>query len=73
MDDENVVYFTGETKLDISPTTILNAVAQECEYDNILIVGQDSEGSLHLHSSTGNKEKVVYMLESIKQAFLEQV
>ena len=68
--DDVVVDFTGLTDLDIDPEKVLNG-AKEAGLQNLIIVGEDSEGLLYVASSLGDLPKVYFLLELAKKQLLD--
>ena len=67
----NIVRFTGLTKLDLDPDTILtNAVG---ELKEVLILGTDKEGHQYFASSSGDAKTMLWHLETAKFMLLENI
>ena len=69
MSNDNVVYFTGNTSLDIDPDRVLKHHIGEL--DSVLILGVNKNGEHVYASSSANAEKIVFELERCKKFILE--
>jgi len=67
----NVVRFTGLTKLDLDPDTILNNAVGELK--EVLILGTDKEGHQYLASSSSDAKVMMWHLETAKFMLLENI
>ena len=60
----NIYKFTGETRNDINPDDVLDGAKGQCE--NVLIVGNDSEGNLYVAASTAKVSELLRLIETFK-------
>ena len=67
----NVINFTGETYLDISPDTVLSAALEKL--DVVIVLGYTKESHEYMASSTGDVQQVVWLLERMKKYLLESI
>jgi hypothetical protein len=63
--EDNIIEFSGSTSLDILPEKVLRS-AIEKNLEDVIVLGDGG----YLASSTGDKMKLVYMLEDAKHYIL---
>lgn len=67
----NVVRFTGLTRADIEPDTILqNAVEQLKE---VLVIGTDKEGNQYFATSSSDAKNILWLIETAKFMLMENI
>lgn len=66
---DNVLKFTGATRLPIPPAAVLESAAA-ADLSEVLIVGTREDGDLMFFSSTPHVAEVLLMLEHLKLALL---
>lgn len=69
---DNVVEFTGVTKLDIPPERII-AAAAKADLESVVILGYCKDGEVYLSSSMADGGDVLWLFEIAKKALLEAV
>lgn len=67
----NVVDFTGATKGDIPPNTILENLLAACPVDLVAIT-RDKDGDIHVHTSSGYRPEILWMIENAKLMTMEE-
>lgn len=72
MSDDNVVSFTGITRLDGDPERILKA-AMKAGLEGVVILGYDADGAEYFASSYAGGPDVLWLLERCKIALLDAV
>lgn len=65
---DNVVIFDGPTRLDIPCSRVVRA-ALEKDFEDVLLIGVEN-GELYFVSNTGDKPKILYLLEKAKNCLL---
>lgn len=70
MSDDNVVVFTGITKLDVPVERIL-AGAMVANLEGAVVVGVDKDGEFYFASSWADGSDVLWWLEIAKKKLLE--
>lgn len=67
----NIIRFTGLTKLDIEPDTILtNATGQLKE---VLVIGTTKDGNQYLASSSSDAKNMIWHIETAKFMIMESI
>jgi len=69
-DEDNVVHFTGATKLDIPALTVLQA-AIDNDLEDVVIIGYRKDGEGYYASSMADGAQVLWLVESFKKVLLE--
>jgi len=69
MSRDNVVTFTGITRLDIDPDRVLNEAMGKLQVS--VVVGFDKEGKIYFASSTGKAPDIAWLLERAKIALID--
>lgn len=69
---ENVVRFTGITKLDTSPDLILQS-AIDAGVTEVVVVGLDRDGNFYFASSQADAAEVTWHLERAKWRLMQTV
>ncbi len=64
-----VVYFDGQTKLDIPADRVLETAVGTL--DSVVVIGYDKEGNEYVAASTSNLPDVLWLLERAKKMLLE--
>ena len=70
--DDNVVRFTGNTKLDIPVERIFEGALQ-ANLEEVVIIGFDAEGEFKIFSSSGDARRIVFALEYGKNETFEWI
>lgn len=68
MDDDNVVIFSGVTRLKVPPERVLNNAPRTLEA--VTIVGYDKDGEFYFASSEPGGPEVLWQLEQAKLRLL---
>lgn len=66
---DNVVNFSGITKLDMPPDRILDAAKGKLE-GGVIVIGYDTDGDEYFASSIANGPDVLWLLERMKMKLL---
>lgn len=67
----NVVRFTGLTRADIEPDTILtNAVG---ELKEVVVIGTDKEGNQYFATSSSDGKNILWHLETAKFMLMDNI
>ena len=69
MANDNVVFFTGITKLDLPPDRVLESAIGKL--DQVLILGFDKNGDEYFASSQADGGDVMWLMERCKKQLLE--
>lgn len=69
---DNIIHFTGETRLDLPPERVL-AAAKADDLDTVLIIGKCKDGTLWLGSSTTDAGELFLLMERTKADFLTRI
>lgn len=69
MSNDNVVNFTGITKLDLSPERVLNEALKE-DLDSVIVIGWTKDGEEYVSSSVADGGTVLWHLERTKLKLL---
>jgi hypothetical protein len=69
MSKDNVVDFTGATRLDLDPDKVLTKAIGELQVS--VVVGFDKGGKFYFSSSTGKAPDIAWMLDRAKLALLD--
>ena len=67
----NIVRFTGLTKLDLEPDTILQKAIGELK--EVLIIGTTKDGNQYLASSSADAKNMLWHLETAKFMIMESI
>ena len=67
----NIVRFTGLTKLDLEPDTILQKAIGELK--EVLIIGTTKDGNQYLASSSADAKNMLWHLETAKYMIMESI
>lgn len=67
----NIVEFTGETFVDISPDKILEN--NKGEMDICLVIGKNKDGSFHFAGSTSDTLTIIWLLECAKKFIMDEI
>lgn len=65
--DENVLFFPGETKEGFSPEMVLRG-AMKADLAQTVIVGWDQDDNLFFSSSTQDAPEILWLLEKARMA-----
>lgn len=68
----NVVRFTGISRLDLNPETVINS-SLEAGLSGVVIIGYDSDGEEYFASSYADGGDVLWLLERMKMSLLKIV
>ena len=68
---DNIVILNCETTLDIPVERVLEGAVEDAgSFKNVLVI-TDTDGTIELRTSTGQKSEIIYMLEVTKAKILE--
>lgn len=67
----NIVRFTGLTKLDLEPDTILQKAIGELK--EVLIIGTTKDGNQYLASSSADAKNMIWHIETAKFMIMESI
>lgn len=67
----NIVRFTGLTKLDLEPDTILQKAIGELK--EVLIIGTTLDGNQYLASSSADAKNMIWHIETAKFMIMESI
>lgn len=67
----NIVRFTGLTKLDLEPDAILTAAVDKLK--EVLVIGTTKDGNQYLASSSGDAKEMLWHLETAKFMIMESI
>lgn len=67
----NIVRFTGLTKLDLEPDTILQKAIGELK--EVLIIGTTLDGNQYLASSSSDAKNMIWHIETAKFMIMESI
>ena len=68
--NDNILEFTGLTRVKTQPTKVL-AKAAGAKLADVIVIGTDADGDLYFASSTPDGPEVNWMLDVIKKRLLE--
>lgn len=68
MSRENVVRFTGTTRLDLAPDDVLDAAKGEME--SVIVLGFDHDGREYIYSSKADGADILWALERCKHRLM---
>lgn len=63
--DDNIMEFSSDTTLDISPDKVLAEAAKE-DLLECVVLGYDANGSIYVASSTGHAPDILWLMELVK-------
>jgi hypothetical protein len=66
---ENVVPFSGITKLDLPPDRILNAAVGKLQ--SVVVIGYTKDGDEHFATSYADGGETLWLVERFKKALLD--
>lgn len=69
--NDNVVRFTGWTKLDISPDAVLTSAVGKLE--DVVIIGTTLDGNEYFASSSGDSKNLLWHLETAKHMLMTSI
>lgn len=69
---KNVIDFPGVTVGRISPDKILAGISQDQTISDLIAITLSEDGFLSFYSSTGSKERILFLLEKMKQETLKE-
>jgi hypothetical protein len=67
----NVIRFTGLTKLDIEPDNILQKAIGELK--EVLVIGTTKDGNQYLASSSSDAKNMIWHIETAKFMIMESI
>ena len=67
----NIVRFTGLTKADLTPNTILSNALDHLE--SVVVLGTTKEGSQYFSSSSSDAKDIMWHIETAKFMLLETI
>ena len=67
----NIINFPGDTSLDLDANEMIRSVAEEFNFESIVIVGFTGNDEFTLCSSVGKSSDMVFMLEMGKHAVIQ--
>jgi len=67
----NVYTFPGTTFADIDAKEMLENIAEQIEFEQVVVVGWTDDTKLTLCSSMGQTAEIVYALEMAKKAVMD--
>lgn len=70
MSDDNVINFTGITKLDLPVDRVLETA--KSQLDGVVLLGWDNDGEMYFATTFADGGEVLWLLESCKKQLLEQ-
>jgi hypothetical protein len=71
LSSNNIVRFTGLTKLDLEPDAILNKAIGELR--EVLIIGTTLDGNQYLASSSNDAKNMIWHVETAKFMIMESI
>ena len=72
MADGNVVPLGATTSAELTPDKVLEA-ALRADLAEVIVIGYDRDGALHLASCSGDMKDVLWLIEVAKKRVLEDV
>ena len=67
----NIIRFTGLTKLDLEPDTILAKATGELK--EVLVIGTTKDGHQYLASSSSDAKNIIWNIETAKYMIMESI
>lgn len=71
MTDDNVIKFTGLTKLDLEPNDVLSAALDALE--EVIIIGTTKDGNQYFATSSADGKNILWHLETAKFTLMDNV
>lgn len=73
-ENDNVVFWCGQTRLDIPADRVLKAALEDESFDNVTVLGwienEEGEKEYYLASSCGKAKDILWDLEQAKKIIL---
>ena len=70
-DENNIVQFTGTTRLDLEPDAVL--IAAIGKLDNVVVIGTTKDGNQYFASSSADSKVLLWHLETAKFMLMDRV
>lgn len=67
----NIVRFTGLSKIDLTPNTILSEAADKLE--SVVVIGTTKDGNQYFSSSSSDAKDIMWHIETAKFMLLETI
>lgn len=70
--DEKILWFSGNTSLDIPAKRVLKT-AKEHGLRDVIVIGNDMEGDFYFAGSPGDAREVLWMLARAQKSLMEMM